>query len=71
MLLPLRRFLQTIMNTKTNTNYNGNELGTYRREAIQAAKDLCYKEKVITDLYEAKNMNDISVIMCNARKGLY
>lgn len=54
-----------------NTNYNGNVLGTYRREAIQAAKDLCYKEKVITDLYEAKNMNDISVIMCNARKGLY
>ena len=68
MLLPLRRFLRTMR----NTNYNGNELGTYRREAIQAAKDLCYKEKVITDLYEAKkNMNDISVIMCNARKGLY
>ena len=67
MLLPLRRFLQTM----ENTNYNGNVLGTYRREAIQAAKDLCYKEKVITDLYEAKTIDDILVIMCNARKGLY
>lgn len=42
---------------------------TYKGQAIQAAKDLCYGEKVITQLKNAKTEAEISRIMCTARKG--
>lgn len=42
---------------------------TYKRNAIQAAKDLCYGEKVIAQLKNAKTESEISTIMCKARRG--
>lgn len=42
---------------------------TYKRQAIQAAIDLCYSDVIIAQLKQAKSEKEISRIMCNARKG--
>lgn len=39
----------------------------YRREALRAAKDFGYSEKVITKIRAAKSDNEISRIMMGAR----
>ena len=41
----------------------------YKRRAITVAKDLCYSEKVINKLRNAKSEKEITTIMCKARKG--
>ena len=41
---------------------------TYKRNAIQAAKDLFYGEKVIAQFKNAKTEAEISTIMCRARR---
>ena len=40
----------------------------YKCDAIQAAKDLCYGEKVIERLREAKTEGEIARIMITARR---
>ena len=49
-------------------HFEQNELGTYRKQAIKAAKDFHYGDKVIADLKAAKSETEIYRIMHNARK---
>lgn len=46
---------------------NFDELRAYRKNALRAAKDLGYDESVSTDIKAAKTIDEISVIMSNAR----
>ena len=45
------------------------EVRKYQKDAITAAKDLNYGEKVIYKLEHAKTIGEISRIMITARKG--
>lgn len=53
---------------------SGREAGHYhslaveRKNVIQAAKDLCYGDEVISRLYAAKTMGELEQIMNTARK---
>ena len=40
----------------------------YKRRAIKAAKELCYKPEVINLLREAQNEKEVERIMVTARK---
>ena len=44
------------------------ELNSYRSQAIEAAKELCYPPDVITKINGAENTVQISQIMATARK---
>lgn len=44
-----------------------NEKESFRRNAITAAKDLFYGNKVIQDLLDAETIEEIQKIMVNAR----
>ena len=41
---------------------------SYKREAISAARDLCYGEDVVKRIKEAKDDTEIARIMATARK---
>ena len=40
----------------------------YQKETLQAARDLCYSEEVLTKIKEAKNEADICRAMISARQ---
>ena len=40
----------------------------YKKEALEAARDLCYSREVINKIREAKSDNEISRIMKSARE---
>lgn len=44
------------------------ETNGYRRDCLKIAKDFCYGQKVIQQLYMAKTAREISNIMTRARK---
>lgn len=44
------------------------ELEVYRRQSIEAAKDLCYGKDVVNDIKAAKSVSEIERIMIAARK---
>ena len=46
------------------------EVHEYQKDAITAAKDLNYGEKVIYKLKRAKTISEIARIMTTARKGV-
>lgn len=41
----------------------------YRKDAIAIAQDLCYGDKVVERIKRAKNNNEITRILTEARKG--
>lgn len=49
--------------------YQYHDIEEYRREAINAAKDLEYSDSVIAKIEAAKTEAQIANIMANARKG--
>ena len=49
-------------------DYLNDELRAYRRGALKAAIELCYGDKVITQIKQAKTVGEISRIMTTARK---
>ena len=57
------------MNNK-QSDYENGSLSAYRRGALKAAKELCYGEKVINQIKNAKTSGEIRVIMATARKNL-
>ena len=47
------------------------ELGRERKEAVEAAKDLCYPSEVRNAIWKAKTSDKITNIMIDARKGVF
>lgn len=56
------------MEEKKKKYKKGHHRSSYKKEALQAAKDLFYGPVVMNQIREAKNDEEIRVIMCNARK---
>lgn len=56
------------MNNK-KSNYETDDLRQYRKEALKAARDLCYGEEVQRRIKNAKTSAEISRIMKSARMG--
>ena len=57
------------MNNK-QSDYTNESLSAYRRGALKAAKELCYGEKVINQIKNAKTSGEIRMIVTTARKNL-
>lgn len=47
---------------------DSNDLVIFRRQAIRAAKDLCYGDEVIEKLKAATSINEVDRVMKAARK---
>lgn len=57
-----------ITDDRVRTPFPEKLVNAYRREAVRAAKELCYPKKAIDKIMKAKTEKEISKIMENCRK---